>query len=64
MNARSKIRKMTRWYEEMIFLTEVIALIYQYMACRRHDIIDDAFGRLGEYYKLKFIPDVGSKVKK
>jgi len=60
MNALSKTKRMSQWYEEMIFLTEVIAKIYSYMATRKRDKVEDAFQMLGKRYRLRFVP-IGRK---
>lgn len=51
-NVRSKVA----WYDEMTFISEIIASLYSYMATQKRDTLELAFTRLGSRYGFKFVP--------
>jgi len=58
---RVRSEKMQAWYEEMIFVTEVIAQLYTYMAGRKRSNLEKAFQMLGQRYRLRYVPLGGKK---
>jgi hypothetical protein len=44
------------WYDEMTFISEVIANLYSYMANQNKDTLELAFQKLGKRYRFRYDP--------
>jgi hypothetical protein len=55
------VRSSIKWYDEMTFISEVIANLYSYMANQNKDTLELAFQKLGKRYRFRYDPISSSR---
>lgn len=59
-NVKTKVKtalsNKIKWYDEITFVSELIAKLYTYMANGDKDLLQDVFEKLGNRHGFKFTP--------
>ena len=53
---KTALSKKLAWYDEVTFISELIAKFYTYMANEDRALVQSVFERLGARYGFKFVP--------